>query len=49
MRGFLRFIAYKLRPWVAELVIHGVLPERIGRYRILDILISAEDNREQHD
>jgi len=29
----------KLRPWIAELVIRGIIPDRIGRYRILDILL----------
>ncbi len=26
-------------PWVAEFVIRGIVPDRIGRYRILDMLL----------
>ena len=38
-RNFARIV----RPWIAELVIHGPLPERIGRYRILDCLSAWEN------
>jgi hypothetical protein len=37
-----------IRPWVAELVIRGLIPERIGRYRVLDmLLIWAEGGTER--
>jgi hypothetical protein len=31
-----------IRPWVAELVIRGFIPERIRQYRILDCLSAWE-------
>ena len=38
-------IASLLLPWISELVISGYLPVRIGRYLVLDTLISwSEDD-----
>ena len=39
----LRSLCKLLRPWIAELVIRGIIPGRIGRYRILDMLLILED------
>jgi hypothetical protein len=36
---FVRSLCKNIRPWVAELVIRGIAPERIGCYRILDWLL----------
>jgi hypothetical protein len=33
-------------PWVAELVILGIVPDRIGRYRILDMLLIIGEKEE---
>jgi hypothetical protein len=38
MKPFRR-LAKILRPWIATAVIKGFLPETIGRYRTLDILL----------
>ena len=35
-----------LRPWISEFVIRGIIPERIGRYRILDMLLILEEKKE---
>jgi len=36
----------KLRPWISEFVIRGIIPDRIGRYRILDMLLILEEEDE---
>jgi len=33
-----------VHPWVAEAMIRGLLPERIGRYRLLDVLLDWTDD-----
>ena len=42
---FVRSLCYRLRPYLAELVIRGIIPERIGNYRILDMLLILEDDK----
>jgi hypothetical protein len=42
----LRFLCGKLRPWMAELVIRGIIPGRIGKYRTLDTLLIFEEEDE---
>jgi len=32
-------IAALIRPWIAEFVIRGLIPQNVGRYRILDMLL----------
>jgi hypothetical protein len=34
-----------LRPWISEFVIRGIIPERAGKYRILDMLLILEEKR----
>jgi len=38
-----RIFAKTLRPRLAELIIRGWLPERVGRYIVLDMLLVWED------
>jgi len=45
-RVFLRYLVSWLRPYIAELVIRDVIPERIGKYRVLDMLIVLEEKNE---
>jgi hypothetical protein len=36
-----------LRPWIATSVVMGFIPAKIGRYRVLDVLVVwAEDKPE---
>lgn len=46
LNKFLNEIARCLRPWVAEFVICGIIPDRIGKYRILDSLLILEEEDE---
>jgi len=43
---FLRNLCKRLRPWISELIIRGIIPDRIGKYRILDMLLTLEENNE---
>jgi hypothetical protein len=43
-RRFVRLI----RPWIAELVISGFIPDRIRKYRILDCLSAWENGDDIH-
>ena len=38
----------KLRPWISELVIKGIIPDRIGKYRVLDSLLILEEKDEKN-
>jgi len=37
-----RHFARIIRPWIAELAIRGIIPERIMRYRIVDCFSAWE-------
>ena len=43
-----KIIAGLIRPWIAEFVIWGILPERIGKYRVLDILLWLEESQNKY-
>jgi len=45
--NILRFLCGKLRPWISELVIRGIIPERIGKYRILDWLLWYSEGKDR--
>jgi hypothetical protein len=46
--GFRNKVATLIRPWIAEFVIRGFIPQRVGRYRTLDmLLIWAEDGKNE--
>jgi len=34
-----RSLCYRLRPYLAELVTRGIIPERISKHRVLDSLL----------
>jgi len=38
----LRLLCGKLRPWISEFIIRGIIPERIGKYRILDMMLTID-------
>jgi hypothetical protein len=40
-------LAKMFGPWIADFVIMGLIPQIIGRYRVVDILLAwAEDEQE---
>jgi hypothetical protein len=39
MNRLIKQLLRLIRPWVAAAVIKGFFPEKIGRYRVLDILV----------
>lgn len=43
---FVQGLCGKLRPWIAELVIKGIISDRIGKYRVLDTLLILEEEDE---
>ena len=36
-------LAKMFGPWLATAMVYGLFPERIGRYRILDVLVAWAD------
>lgn len=47
MKKFKSVIAKILTPWIATSMIMGFFPAKIGRYRVLDVLVVwAEDEPE---
>jgi hypothetical protein len=40
----LRMFAGFVRPWIAAMTMRGLFPEKIGRYRLLDMLLDWEEN-----
>ena len=42
-----RGLCGKLQPWIAELVIREIIPERLGRYRILDWLLWYSEGQDK--
>jgi hypothetical protein len=43
---FLGCLCGKLRAWISELVIKSIIPDRIGKYRVLDSLLILEEENE---
>jgi hypothetical protein len=43
---FLRNLCRLLRPWIAEVIIRGIIPDRIGKYRVREIFETKPETGE---